>query len=327
MNIGDRVRLLHGREQGVITRFLEGDVVEVAIDNDFTLPVKRREVVVIASEESKAFETPALQFESRKAGTKPASVIAPQHVEPVVEKGLYFGFTSEAGELLALHLLNNSDLDVLFTFGHDQSDGFKLVSADKLAARGSIKLGHLHLKDFEQWPGLVVQCLCFKIGSAKRYDVKEYHMRARANSFFKAKRQLPILNTSGFLFALDQPKPTIDATALREQLAAGEHKHQEAIEPPPTEVDLHIESIEPKHADMDATAIMSLQLSTFETALDRAIACRFPEITFIHGAGNGTLRKELHKILSIKQQLHEISYYEDARKEKFGFGATRVQIL
>ena len=52
MNIGDRVRLLTGREEGIITRLLNDELVEVAIDNDFTIPVLRREIVVVAAEEN-----------------------------------------------------------------------------------------------------------------------------------------------------------------------------------------------------------------------------------------------------------------------------------
>jgi dsDNA-specific endonuclease/ATPase MutS2 len=47
------------------------------------------------------------------------------------------------------------------------------------------------------------------------------------------------------------------------------------------------------------------------------------EIIFIHGVGNGTLRNELHKRLSGHKN---VKYYEDAQKEKFGYGATKVKI-
>ena len=43
MNVGDRVRLLTGTEEGIVTRLLDSELVEVAIDNDFTIPVLRRD--------------------------------------------------------------------------------------------------------------------------------------------------------------------------------------------------------------------------------------------------------------------------------------------
>jgi dsDNA-specific endonuclease/ATPase MutS2 len=47
------------------------------------------------------------------------------------------------------------------------------------------------------------------------------------------------------------------------------------------------------------------------------------EIIFIHGAGNGTLRKEIHRQLSRNK---DIKFFEEAQKEKFGYGATLVRL-
>ncbi|HEX8658777.1 MAG TPA: DNA mismatch repair protein MutS, partial [Hymenobacter sp.] len=62
MNVGDRVRLLTGTEEGIVTRLLDSELVEVAIDNDFTIPVLRREVVVVAQEEDKSFDRAAPDY-------------------------------------------------------------------------------------------------------------------------------------------------------------------------------------------------------------------------------------------------------------------------
>ena len=43
------MRLLTGREEGIVTRILSPDLVEVTID-DFPVPVLRRELVVVAAE-------------------------------------------------------------------------------------------------------------------------------------------------------------------------------------------------------------------------------------------------------------------------------------
>ena len=44
-------------------------------------------------------------------------------------------------------------------------------------------------------------------------------------------------------------------------------------------------------------------------------------IKFIHGIGNGVLRDKIHKLLSKNDT---IQYYEDANKERFGYGATLI---
>jgi len=66
-----------------------------------------------------------------------------------------------------------------------------------------------------------------------------------------------------------------------------------------------------------------LQLTAFQDNLDRASAANMHEIIFIHGTGNGVLRNEIQKLLSRNKN---IKYFEDARKEKFGYGATLVRL-
>ncbi|RYF81012.1 MAG: hypothetical protein EOO03_16945, partial [Chitinophagaceae bacterium] len=97
--------------------------------------------------------------------------------------------------------------------------------------------------------------------------------------------------------------------------------------PPKPEIDLHIEQLTDNHETMDNAGMLMLQLQTFETSLDRAIGAGMHEITFIHGAGNGVLRKEIQKRLSSFQKQKLIKFYEDARREKFGYGATKVKII
>jgi dsDNA-specific endonuclease/ATPase MutS2 len=59
----------------------------------------------------------------------------------------------------------------------------------------------------------------------------------------------------------------------------------------------------------------------FRTSLDAAIVHQFPDIVFIHGVGNGILKHEIHKALSINKR---IQTFMDAHKDKFGYGATKV---
>ncbi|MBC3540236.1 Smr/MutS family protein [Rufibacter sediminis] len=74
---------------------------------------------------------------------------------------------------------------------------------------------------------------------------------------------------------------------------------------------------------MSNSEILRHQLGVFQDNLDRAVAANMHEIIFIHGTGNGVLKKEIQKVLSRNPH---IKFYEDARKEKFGYGATKVQL-
>ncbi|SHI88357.1 Smr domain-containing protein [Hymenobacter daecheongensis DSM 21074] len=371
MNVGDRVRLLTGREEGIVTRLLDNDLVEVAIDNDFTIPVLRREVVVVAAEEQKAFGQSASAIAAEKkaastgaanaakaakaAGTtptvsaqKPTAEGPPQATAPKaapVQKGLYLALIHQSPELLALHLINHTERDVLFTYGEETDAKYRALSADKLPAKtASNPLGHWHLKDFDKWPAAVFQLLPHQMNDATAYELLTKRVQFRAASFYTSRQpNVPVLQREAYLFQLDE-KPAAPAVVAPDKLAetlqqqlsgnapakpaamAPPPEPAKAITAPPHEVDLHLEALRPDTATeepLSNTAILKLQLETFEDTLSRALATNMHEIVFIHGSGNGTLRKELHKLLSRNK---DIKFFEDAQKEKFGYGATLVRL-
>ncbi|MBT2558163.1 Smr/MutS family protein [Hymenobacter sp. ISL-91] len=392
MNIGDRVRLLTGREEGIITRLLSDELVEVAIDNDFTIPVLRREIVVVAAEETKAFGKSAAAVESeRKAassgaamaaqaakkagvateakpttkGESPAPLKADKAQPAPVQKGIYLALTHQSPELLALHLVNHTDRTVLFTLGEEKTGGkYRALKAEKLEAKSASEaLGHWHLKDFDQWPALLVQLLPFQFNSPDAFELLTKRLQFRAASFYTSRQpNVPVLQREAYLFQLDEkpaapvalpvaeteqpatapaakPQPATDkqqlADKLKAQLTGNAPAKPAAVAPAPEpakalvapshEVDLHLEALQPEGGTegLSNSAILKLQLEAFEDTLSRALATNMHEIIYIHGSGNGTLRKELHKLLSRNR---DIKFFEDSMKEKFGYGATLVRL-
>jgi hypothetical protein len=89
------------------------------------------------------------------------------------------------------------------------------------------------------------------------------------------------------------------------------------------EVDLHIENLVNNHSQLAKEEILPVQLQTFEKQLEAAITQGKQEIIFIHGVGNGVLKNAIQKLLSSHPA---VDYYKDARKEKFGYGATHVKL-
>ena len=88
-------------------------------------------------------------------------------------------------------------------------------------------------------------------------------------------------------------------------------------------VDLHYDKLSTITGEHSNAEKLKLQLDTFEKQLENAIAAGQHEVTFIHGTGSGVLREEIHRRLS---KHDHVEYYKDARKEKFGYGATYVKI-
>ncbi|MCC9137444.1 DUF2027 domain-containing protein [Pontibacter silvestris] len=318
MNVGDRVRLMSGREEGIVTRILDNNIVEVAIDNDFTIPVARREIVVIAAEEQKFL----------KNDEEPKFVKKKEPATPVLAaRGIYLALVHQSDELLAVTVVNNSDYDVLFTSGEERDGNYRGLQNDKLAPKATRVITHYHLKEFEKWPSLLVQFIQHRNGITNIFEPVTRRVQFKASSFYKSKKTAPVLNKEAYLFQLDFKPVAVDANKIKEQLseapATASTKENIKVQAPDHEVDLHIEKLVNDHSGMSNSAMLKLQLEKFLDALDKAIATNMHEIIFIHGTGNGVLRKEIQKLLS---RTPGIKYYEDARKEKFGYGATLVRI-
>ncbi|MCS6967907.1 MAG: DUF2027 domain-containing protein [Cytophagales bacterium] len=324
MNIGDRVRLLHDKQEGIITNFLSEDIVEVEIEDGFKIPVLRQEVVTIAKEETIAFR------QKRKEEQTAVPTLT-------AETGFFLAFLPINDQQLSLYLINNTDIDILFTVGEVKNTSYYGYAAGHLKGRQYQKITDADLTNFQKWSPLLVQALFFKPGFASLKEPLVRKFTFAAATFFKSKKQLPLLEKEGFLFQIDQQIISIDPLQIKENIAEKQVPIAPATFSPPAtpspdkapskprqmEVDLHIDKLAPDYSKMSPAQILQLQLKAFESALDKAIVESYDEVIFIHGVGNGTLRYQIHKRLS---KHPHIAYYQDARKEKFGYGATLAKI-
>lgn len=329
MKIGDRVRLLSGREEGFITQIIDQLQIEVEIDEGFRIPVLRSEVAIVQKDEERYFK-----------GAKPAQIepIAPPSLtilaqSRAVGEGVFLAFVPFNDKLLSLYLINHTPHELLFTFGEQQGQNFFGIQAGKIEGQKVQKVHLLPLEDFKNWKPLYAQVIFFK-QTLHEPQLPLHFLLTFNASFFKTKRIAPLLNKEAFLYALDSryklPDP-VEAPALRpveaeklreimmERKAVFEKEFE--IELPAREIDLHIEALTPHYDIMTPEAILKMQLDHFERMFDRAIASGMEKITFIHGVGAGVLRAEIQRRVSRNPY---VRYYEDSHRDKFGYGATTI---
>jgi dsDNA-specific endonuclease/ATPase MutS2 len=79
--------------------------------------------------------------------------------------------------------------------------------------------------------------------------------------------------------------------------------------------------VEPVSLHLNEKEVLQYQLELFEKSFDDALVSNARQLKIIHGIGTGVLRNEIHKRLSRRK---EVKYYEDADKERFGFGSTII---
>lgn len=326
MNIGDKVRLVHGREEGIIYAFLPGNVVEVEIEDGFRIPVLRNEIVTISPVEAQRLlrtpDAPKLSSQSDKIVSR----------SPVfAEKGIYLAFASVNDRAVTVHLINNTDWILPFTATAQEQAVQTGIGSGALQPRSTQKLTELQVKDFEAWPTFDVKILYYRDGKYALPLPLNKKLKCRAQSFYKSKGQAPILAREAFLYQLDEenlkkeevvPDEAL-SEVLRTSMMGGAGGGKALLDKPENVVDLHIEKLQEDVSGLNKDGLLNIQLNAFESNLERAIANGMEEITFIHGSGSGALRTELHRRLSKNQH---VQYYKDAQKEKFGYGATLVKI-
>lgn len=89
------------------------------------------------------------------------------------------------------------------------------------------------------------------------------------------------------------------------------------------EVDLHAHEILETTAGMNAADIKQYQLSVFHKTMDAHLKEKGRKIVFIHGKGDGVLRKA---IIDVLKYYYKSCEYQDASFQQYGFGATMVII-
>ena len=88
------------------------------------------------------------------------------------------------------------------------------------------------------------------------------------------------------------------------------------------EIDLHIEKLGVKVKGKSNAQIVQIQLDVAKDFIDKSILAGKREVVLVHGVGNGTLKKEVHKFLKSYYGIK----YEQADARSYGEGGTLVHL-
>ncbi len=328
MKVGDRVRLMHGREEGKIIRLLEKSLVEVEIEDGFAIPVLQSELVLVSADESISFDIPT----DKAAAPKGKSFHKTESTQSSL-KGYYAAIIPLNDRLSSIYLLNFSDDDLLMLANEiNNKREERTLLSEKIFNNNYVKITERNLDHINSWLPLIITILTetSKWGIPSRPE--KITVNIKAKHFQKEAQQIPVINKKGYLIPLNQAQATtvapitLDAEKLKNSFyeTAEETKaNNDGGHYSESEVDLHIEAIDPNYEKLPKEDILRIQIAYFEKKLDQAILAGLDEIIFVHGVGSGTLKTKIHKLLSDSKS---IRFFKDARKEKFGYGATLVQI-
>ncbi len=315
MHIGDKVRLIHDKQEGVVVRILPNQMAEIEIEDGFTIPVLLKELAIISPAEKH------LQKNPLPASTPDYPVQTSPQV--LAAAGIFMAYMPQREHVYEALLINNTDFTLPFTL-QEMGDG-KVSGglAGMLKPKSSMSIGSFNVGQMEKWPLYRIRILYFHSGYGSDKKPLQTDFKPGRIQFFEASGTVPLLGKEGKVFQLDkQPDSPLPGTLPLKKVQA------ENLKPKPIPfaevVDLHIEKLTDMPQALSPAEMLSIQLSRFQQAMERALEIGMPEITFIHGVGAGVLRTEIHRKLAANKN---IKYFEDAQKEKFGFGATKVKLV
>jgi hypothetical protein len=315
MNIGDRVRVLHGKEEGIIRKVSAGGRIEVEIEDGFVIPVLKSEVVLVTEAEKNYFGD---------SGSTPAHVDTPLPISAPKDQGLYLAFVPINDQSLSLYLINDSAQPYLSHTSEVYGTNHRTLFAGALGAGEAKKIDDRILKELDEWPAFLLRFIPIQAKLNRAIPAFERQLKMKPTQFFKHLSKSPLIGKNAYLFSLENTTKELDIRGLNAELNQLTPTPQVTrVQAPSASIDLHIEALHPKPDSLSNSEMLRIQLEVFEKNLNLAIAAGMDQITFIHGIGNGVLRKEIHKRLS---QLRNISYFQDTQKDQWGYGATLVKI-
>ncbi len=305
--LGEFVRFVDERREGYITRIIDDATIAVTDDDGFEIPVLASQVTRVHGK-------------STEISTEMESPSKPQ--AKFEGEGIFLALADDKriGSVVHFHLINSSSYQLLITVNTEKQHKTKGEFAGIVMPGSSAQIYSASLNELDLWPTFHFQILLYSAADQPLKQPLLITEKFRAKDFSGTKKQAPLINQQAWLIQLDAPEPIIDAQKLKESFHKPVSEKMD-IPNPGKQVDLHIDKLRDDHQFLNTGEILEIQLSHFRKSLDAAIVHKLPSIIFIHGVGNGTLRNEMHKIISKHPQ---VKTFMDAYKEKFGYGATEV---
>ncbi len=344
MKVGDRVRFLNSVGGGVVARFGDKGIVHVMTDDGFEIPVMARELVVVEETNSLNFkvEKPATQTESQP---EPKRVVQYEFDEadetPEGEQiSLYMAFVPKNIKALQttdseLYLVNDSNyyIDFQLLLGKDE---VKVKLQDTIEPQTKIFLDNVPKDEVNDYEFLCLQGLAYKrerafqpkpaIDATLRINPVDFYKLHRFvdNDFFDSKAMMISILERDFTPMEELIDPKQLQEAMQEKRPQPTKKEfAQPKKPEVLEIDLHIHELVENTANLSNHDMLKIQLDKFRKVMDENQKKRGQKIVFIHGKGDGVLRKELTDCL---RKEYKRATFQDASFQRYGFGATMVII-
>ena len=359
MKIGNTVRFLNAVGGGTITRFDEkNNMVYVEDADGFEIPTLIRDCVVIGSVSAETNfprktaasslhstqnPTPTKSTENKALSTAQLEAKNIVHETPYGDhlRALLAFFPVEIKQLQTTpydcFLVNDSNYYLFYNLIHCIEGNWRTVSTGTIEPNTQEELCSITKEQLNNWEQIRVQITAYKHKTYQPLAPLDVSIKLNVIRFLK-------LHSFTENEYFDEPSLLVDIVAesakkqytditgetIKAAILNKEHTRKR-ISPPNEkpkqteiiEVDLHIHQLVETTAGLNNASMLELQMDTFHKTLDENKNRKGQKIVFIHGKGEGVLRKEIEKELKTRYGKYT---YQDASFREYGFGATMVII-
>lgn len=354
MKIGDKVRFLSETGGGTVKGFKDKNVVWIEDEEGFDIPMLIKECVVVQTDEYnipvKPASHPTASAEEEQTDDKeddsdiPITYRAPE-IEGNDRLNAHLAFVPQS-----IKALSNTSFDAYLINDSNYLIDYLYLSAEgkdwTLRSRGTVMPNMKeHLEEFDQSMLNEHSHVCIRLLPYK--DRRTFTLKPVIDAdiwinvvqFYKLNTFRPSEFFAEPALIYDLAKDDEQAHEL--QVSTGDLKRAmlEKNDTPPTkksvphtphkvkndiiEVDLHIHELLDDTGGMSNSEMLNYQLDVFRKYLDGNKNHKGQKIVFIHGKGDGVLRRAILNELKHKYRNYD---YQDASFREYGFGATMVTI-
>jgi hypothetical protein len=346
MKIGDKVRFLSEVGGGVVKSFQGKEMVLVENDDGFDFPVLIRECVVIDTDNynvKRKSITPILSEIEKPV--KPAMVSRPVEIKGGDVLNIMLAFVPKdikavSNTSFETYLVNDTNYYLYYMYANAEGKTWKTRSHGLIDPNTKLLLEEFTHDSLHELERVSIQFVAFK--NNQTYVLKPpvgVELRMNVVKFYKLHlfHESIYFEKPALIYDMvkdDVPVKQISVsaedirTALLQKMDAD---NKPKVQPTPTqngqnhiiEIDLHIDALLDNTTGMENKDILAYQLNKFYEIMEQYREKREQRIVFIHGKGDGILRKKLTDELKRK---YSTCKYQDASFKEYGFGATLVTI-
>ncbi len=303
---GDKVRFINDRMKGTIISRKDKNYFLVLLEDGFEIPVAVNELVLVQKANQKNVET---KTNNIVPGSSPLT--------QQIAQGYYVAITITEDKIreIHFHLINNTGSDILFTLFNPGLE-FKGVTKGEINRGHTIKISSIPDSNLDMWRSMEISILEFDKRLKTIPAPLHFKLKFKETSLLKPKTHIPWLSAQGILLPLETASVK-DSPSQKDQPVISPI----TMEPAEDIIDLHVEKLIDNTSQIPAEGILMMQVNHFGNHLEKAIAAQKDHIIFIHGIGNGILKK---KIIEYAGNNPHVLKTEEADSKKFGYGATKI---